>query len=196
MKNLLSMLLCIATISLMFLVSCQKQTSTSVPISQDSSYIKQQQSTKKLLDSLKIVINYRDSTTSKTVSLLNSEIGDLQNSLSVLQMTNSQTLVNKVVIDSATAINFPIKTYPNFISFTYDSLGYLKTSVLLNGSIYNFTYTHYFTDTTVVQIGISTENSGTNNHFYHVVISKITKNKTLKAYNLKTYALKSKEIRL
>lgn len=199
MKKINFLLLCVTFVSSLFLISCQKQETQSVPISEDSTYLKNQKVTQKLLDSLTVVLNLKDSANQAIIASLNKEVGDLQNTISTINQSNAQVLSNKIVSDSATADNYPLNNYQNFREFTYDSLGYLKTSVLYinyEQKSYHFTYTHYFTDTTIVQIGIAQEIYNLDNKLYHILVTKITKYKSLKAYNVSTYIVKPKEIRL
>lgn len=199
MKKINFLLLCVTFVSSLFLISCQKQETQSVPISEDSTYLKNQKVTQKLLDSLTVILNLKDSANQTIVASLNKEVGDLQNTISTINQSNAQVLSNRVIADSATANNSPLNYYPNFIEFTYDSLGYLKTSILYNNTetkSYHFIYKHYFTDTTVVQIGIAQEIYNFDTKLYHVLVTKITKYKSLKAYNVSTYIVKPKEIRL
>ena len=150
-------------IPLLMFVSCQKETTKTVATT-DSTLIKKQEQTSKLLDSLQTVWNLKDSTNQKTIENLNSELGDVKNALAV---KNGSVLVNKVVRDSANSDANVLYSAPVFRYFTYDSLGYLVTSKMYADTIVTFRYTHYFTDSTLVQIGIVYKNECSTNYDYY-----------------------------
>ena len=130
-------------------ISCQPE-KTKYITQTDSTLLKKQEQTQKFLDSLKVVWNLNDSTAKATINQLNSEIGDVKNALAV---ANGSVICNKLVSDSANSNNNPIYYTPNFRDFQYDSLGYLTYSKMYDDTIVTFKYAHYFTDTTIIQIG-------------------------------------------